>query len=84
MTGSDDFAPKFNIIIPEDKIEVNYCRSSGPGGQNVNKVNTKAEIRFKVSEADWIPVEVRGRLAEYQSNKISKDGYLVINSQEHR
>ena len=85
-TGSnhDNFEPKFNIVIPEDKIEVNFCRSSGPGGQNVNKVNTKAEIRFKVSEADWMPADVRGRLTEYQSNKISKDGYLVINSQEHR
>jgi hypothetical protein len=50
----------------------------------VNKLNTKAEVRFHVSSADWLDSEVRGRLLEYQSNKVNKDGELVITSQEHR
>lgn len=41
------------ISIPVDRIDFNYARSSGPGGQNVNKVNTKAELRFHVMSADW-------------------------------
>ena len=73
-----------DIDIPLDKLEYNFARSSGPGGQNVNKVNTKAEIRFTVNEADWIPNEVKSRLLHYQKNKVNNDGELVIASQEHR
>ena len=42
-----------SVSIPIDRLEFNFSRSSGPGGQNVNKVNTKAELRFNVHEADW-------------------------------
>jgi peptidyl-tRNA hydrolase ICT1 len=70
--------------IPLHAIEFNAVRASGPGGQNVNKVNSKAEIRFRPSQADWIPVDVRERLIEQQSNKINKNGELVITSQEQR
>lgn len=41
------------VSIPVHQLDFNFCRSSGPGGQNVNKVNTKAELRFNVHEADW-------------------------------
>ena len=51
-----------DVDIPLDKIEFNYARSSGPGGQNVNKVNTKAELRFHVMSAEWLPMDVRERL----------------------
>lgn len=72
------------ISIPIDRLEIKYSRCSGPGGQNVNKLNTKAEIRFKVLEADWIPVEARQRLFQYNQNKMNNDGELIITSQEHR
>eukprot|EP00934_Nitzschia_sp_Nitz4_P004142 Nitzschia sp. Nitz4//scaffold113_size70149//15291//16223//NITZ4_005943-RA/size70149-augustus-gene-0.89-mRNA-1//-1//CDS//3329533320//4132//frame0 len=73
-----------SIDIPEEKISFTFARSSGAGGQNVNKVNTKAELRFKVDKADWIPEEVRDRLKEQNANRLSKDGFLTIQSQEHR
>ncbi len=73
-----------DIIIPLDKVDFSYARSSGPGGQNVNKVNTKAEVRFHVNTADWLPVDVRNRLLSYQENKVTKEGMLVVTSQEHR
>lgn len=73
-----------DISIPLDRIEFSFARSSGPGGQNVNKLNTKAEIRFHVNSADWLPTAVRGRLLQYQSNKVNKDGELIITSQENR
>lgn len=78
------FTNPSDIRIPLDKVEFSYARSSGPGGQNVNKLNTKAEIRFHVMSADWIPYDVRQRLVQYQSNKISNDGDLIVTSQEHR
>lgn len=72
------------VNIPIDKLDIQFARSSGAGGQNVNKLNTKAEIRFNVSTCDWLPEAVKGRLQELQTNRINKEGELVITSQEHR
>lgn len=52
---------KFNGVIPMNKLDVKYSRSSGPGGQNVNKLETKVDVRFHVATADWIPKETRER-----------------------
>ncbi len=46
-----------------DKFDVSFARSSGPGGQNVNKVSTKVDMRFKLSEANWLHPYVRRKLA---------------------
>ena len=48
--------------IPTKDLEWKYSRSSGPGGQHVNKVSTKAELCFDIRKADWIPTKVRNRL----------------------
>ncbi|XP_048820758.1 peptidyl-tRNA hydrolase ICT1, mitochondrial isoform X4 [Lagopus muta] len=64
------------LNIPMDRLTVSYSRSSGPGGQNVNKVNTKAEVRFHLASADWIP--------EAHRNKINRAGELIVNSEESR
>jgi len=82
--SSKEYKRPDDIYIPLDKIDFSFARSSGPGGQNVNKLNTKAEIRFNIQLADWIPNEVKQRLIQYQNNKINKDGELLITSQEHR
>ena len=50
----------------------------------MNKVNTKAEIRFNVQEADWLPEEVKSRLMQLQVNNMNKVGELVVSAQEHR
>jgi peptidyl-tRNA hydrolase ICT1 len=78
--GGKGFVP----FIALDKLSWQFNRSSGPGGQNVNKVNTKAEVRFNVLEADWIPEEVRMRLIDQCSNRVNGEGELVLSSQEHR
>ncbi|KAM9596212.1 large ribosomal subunit protein mL62 isoform 2-T2 [Trichechus inunguis] len=58
-----DDAKQANNDIPIDRLTISYCRSSGPGGQNVNKVNSKAEVRFHLATADWIAEPVRQKIA---------------------
>ncbi|XP_053156531.1 peptidyl-tRNA hydrolase ICT1, mitochondrial [Hemicordylus capensis] len=70
--------------IPVDRLSISYCRSSGPGGQNVNKVNTKAEVRFHLASADWIEEDIRQKMAVMYKNKISKSGELIITSEVSR
>jgi peptidyl-tRNA hydrolase ICT1 len=65
-------------------VEINYSRSSGPGGQNVNCVSTKAEIRFHLLSAEWIPEAIRAKLAEQLKNQLTKEGYFVIKSERTR
>lgn len=52
------------ICSVTDKMKVSYSRSSGPGGQNVNKVNTKVDLRFNVAEADWLSQELKEKVSE--------------------
>ena len=47
------------LEIPIDQLEIKFVRSSGPGGQNVNKLNTKAEIRFNLHSAEWLDEKTR-------------------------
>ncbi|XP_074016330.1 large ribosomal subunit protein mL62 [Numenius arquata] len=72
------------LDIPLARLTVSYCRSSGPGGQNVNKVNSKAEVRFHLASADWIPEATREKMASMHRNKINRAGELIVNSEESR
>ncbi|XP_049868670.1 peptidyl-tRNA hydrolase ICT1, mitochondrial [Pectinophora gossypiella] len=79
-TFSSDSKEKFSGFIPMDKLDITYSASSGPGGQNVNKVHTKVDLRFKVDEADWIHPDIRAKMMELYGNKLSKEGYLILRS----
>nr|DBA27876.1 TPA: hypothetical protein GDO54_008323 [Pyxicephalus adspersus] len=70
--------------IPVDRLTVSYSKSSGPGGQNVNKVNTKAEVRFHLSSADWIPEDVRQKISVLNKNRINRNGELIVVSEISR
>ena len=59
-------------------------RSSGPGGQNVNKVNTKVRLRWPVVESPSLPDPVKKRLLEKYHRRINSDGELLITSQRYR
>jgi ribosome-associated protein len=71
------------IAIDEKELEERFVRSSGPGGQNVNKVATAVELRFDVA-ASSLPVDVKSRLATLAGSRMTGEGVLVIDSREYR
>ncbi|KAF5207348.1 Peptidyl-trna hydrolase ict1 protein [Thalictrum thalictroides] len=70
--------------ITLDHVSVSFARSSGPGGQNVNKVNTKVDMRFNVKKAYWLSERIRERILQLEKNRINKDGEIVIASTKTR
>ena len=66
------------------EIEFNYSRSSGPGGQHVNKVNTKVGLRFNVADSELLNEDQKVRLLQKLENKLTKEGVLVLSVQESR
>ena len=75
---------RFSIIIPEVELSEQFIRSSGPGGQNVNKVSTAVELRFDVRHSPSLPAPVRTRLARLAGHRLTKDGVLVIRADRFR
>jgi ribosome-associated protein len=72
------------IALDENEIQQDFIRSSGPGGQNVNKVSTAVELRFDVLNSPTLPEEVRQRLLMLAKTRITEKGILVIEAQRFR
>lgn len=73
-----------HIIIDEREIQEEFVRSSGPGGQNVNKVATAVKLRFDVANSPSLPEDVKGRLMRLAGKRINKEGILVIDARRFR
>lgn len=70
--------------IPAHEYELSFSRSSGAGGQNVNKVNTKATLHWNALKTEALPPVVLDRFLKKFGNKLSEDGVLTLSSQAHR
>ncbi|HVH76908.1 MAG TPA: alternative ribosome rescue aminoacyl-tRNA hydrolase ArfB [Stellaceae bacterium] len=73
-----------DIVFDEAEVEIGFIRASGPGGQNVNKVASAAQLRFDVVRSRSLPEAVRARLARQLGRRLSRDGVLVITAQRFR
>jgi ribosome-associated protein len=69
---------------PLGEVRFSFARSSGPGGQNVNKVESKAVLRWDVARSAGIPGAVRARFLERFARRITAEGELVLASQRYR
>jgi len=72
------------ITIPESELSFSYIRSSGPGGQNVNKVTTAVQLRFDVRNSPSITEEVKARLVKLAGSRMTQEGIMVIEAKRHR
>ena len=72
------------IAIPESELVERFVRSSGPGGQNVNKVASAVELRFDVARSPSLPEAVRARLLARRDRRLNDDGVFVISAQRFR
>jgi ribosome-associated protein len=72
------------LAIPEEEIQISFVRASGPGGQNVNKVSTAAELRFDALHSRALPTEVRERVIRLAGSRATAEGVVVIRAQRFR
>ena len=73
-----------SIYINESELKESFIRSSGPGGQHVNKVATAVQLRFNAKTSGNISKEVYNRLRTIAGSRLTEDGNLIIVSQVHR
>jgi ribosome-associated protein len=72
-----------DIAIDENDLDIAFVRASGPGGQNVNKLSTAAQLRYDIARAN-LPPDMRARFVRIAGTRLTKDGVVVIHAQRFR
>ncbi len=73
-----------DIVVGDDELEWKFIRSSGPGGQNVNKVSSAVQLRFLLPQNISLPVAVRNRLRRLAGQKLLLDGTILLSARSER
>ncbi len=73
-----------NIVIPDEELDWQFVRASGPGGQNVNKVSTAVQLRFRLRDSRVLPPAVRRRAEHLAGQRLTTDGVLIIDARRYR
>jgi len=73
-----------DLEIPDEELAFVTSRSGGPGGQNVNKLETRVTVRFDLAHSPSLSAEQRARIAERLATRVTKGGFLQVTSQRHR
>lgn len=84
MAEADDVRVTASLRIPRGELTFQFSRSGGPGGQNVNKVNSRVQLRWNILETGSLPPAVRQRLQSQARRRITAEGELLITSQRYR
>ncbi len=80
----DDLPVNDRITIPASELHVSFARSGGPGGQNVNKVETKVELRWRPGESSALSEAQRDQLLRRMAGRLTSDGELIVTSSRTR
>ncbi len=72
------------VRIPDEEFSWSFVRAGGPGGQNVNKVASKAVLRWNIAASPSLPEDIKARLQKQQRHRITNDGDLLLSSQRYR
>ena len=73
-----------SIFLDENEIQMEFVRSAGPGGQNVNKVPTAVQLRFDAANSPSLPADVKERLVRLAGSRMTKSGMLLIEARQFR
>ncbi len=72
------------IRIDENELHEEFIRSSGPGGQNVNRVSTAVQLRFDAAHSSSLPDDIRNRLLKIAGKRVTREGELIIQADRYR
>lgn len=73
-----------SLVIPDRELELSFVRSSGPGGQNVNKVSTAVQLRFALARSTTLSAPAKSRLRALAGRRLTEEGDILIIARNHR